>query len=229
MDDDDLRRGQPTCHRAFDEATAILAGDALQSLAFEVLAGPLTTPTTKTLAHSANANAAQHTTAQQQMAQQRLALIQVLARASGTSGMAAGQALDLAATGQALDLPAIQQIHRLKTGCLLEASIEMAARVVPAVDPADLTRLKAFGAHIGLAFQVQDDILDETGDTTRLGKQAGADQALSKATFPAIMGLSAAQDYVADLLAAALSEVSSLSFEAERLEQIARFIVMRDH
>ena len=209
MDDDDLRRGQPTCHRAFDEATAILAGDALQSLAFEVLAGPI--------APSVD------------VAQQRLALIQILAHASGTSGMAAGQALDLAATGQSLDLASIQQIHRLKTVCLLEASVEMGARVVPSVTEADIARLKAFGNHIGLAFQVQDDILDETGETDRLGKNAGVDQASAKATYPAIMGLSQAQRFVTELLEASLAELSALSFRAERLAEIAKFIVTRDH
>lgn len=214
MDDDDLRRGQPTCHRAFDEATAILAGDALQSLAFEVLAGP--------------------TAPRGREAEQRLLLIQLLAKASGTSGMAAGQALDLAATGvqspaAALDLAAIQQIHRLKTGCLLEASIEMAACLAIGLSDADLARLRAFGGHIGLAFQVQDDILDEIGDTDRLGKQAGADQALAKATYPAVMGLSEAQAYVGQLLEAALAELAALSFPATRLSEIARFIVTRDH
>lgn len=216
MDDDDLRRGKPTCHRAFDEATAILAGDALQCLAFEVLAGPSIMPPA--------------------WAAKRLTLIRILANASGTSGMAAGQALDLAATGRGqasaptLDLPAIKQIHRLKTGCLLEASIEMAASVANVVvSDADLARLKAFGQHIGLAFQVQDDILDETGDTARLGKQAGADQALAKATYPAIMGLAGAKTYVDELLAAALAELSALSFPAKRLAEIAHFIVTRDH
>lgn len=214
MDDDDLRRGQPTCHRAFDEATAILAGDALQSLAFEVLAG---------VCQPEGSDAVQ-----------RLALIQILAKASGTSGMAAGQALDLEATGAgasaaSLDLAAIQQIHRLKTGRLLEASIEMAAHVAVGMSEGDLARLRAFGGHIGLAFQVQDDILDETGDTDRLGKQAGADQAMAKATYPAVMGLAEAKAYVAQLLDAALAELAALSFPAERLSQIARFIVTRDH
>lgn len=209
MDDDDLRRGKPTCHRAFDEATAILAGDALQSLAFEVLAGATITSEMETAT--------------------RLQLIRILALASGTLGMAAGQALDLAATGQRVTVDAIQQIHALKTGCLLQASVEMAACAKQTVSRKDCAVLRAFADKIGLAFQVQDDILDEIGDADKLGKEVGMDQARDKATYPAIIGLSSAKVLVQQVLREALDVLAELSVPAHPLVEISEFIVSRDH
>jgi len=210
MDDDDLRRGQPTCHRAFDEATAILAGDALQSLAFQILTG------------NAEDESEQSTLV-------RLKLVRILAKASGTEGMAAGQALDLAATGKALSIDEIRNIHQLKTGSLLEASVQMAAvATVSTLGLGDIEALNGYARHIGLAFQVQDDILDQIGQTNLLGKAAGMDLANEKATYPTIMGLDNAKAYLLELLHLAMSHLDQLSFPAHRLGQIASFIVERN-
>jgi geranylgeranyl pyrophosphate synthase len=163
MDDDDLRRGRATCHRAFDEATAILAGDALQVLAFEILAAdPSMVPDP---AH-------------------RLDIIRLLARASGTAGMAGGQAVDLEAAGRVLPLEALEQMHRLKTGALIHASVMMAAASADELLPNLEDALDAYGAAIGLAFQIQDDILDVEGDTGVLGKRAQADAVRCQARLP---------------------------------------------
>ncbi|MBV9697194.1 MAG: polyprenyl synthetase family protein, partial [Gammaproteobacteria bacterium] len=161
MDDDDLRRGRPTCHRAFDEGTAVLVGDALQALAFAVLAhAPLAGST----------------------AAARLEMIRVLARATGTGGMAGGQAIDLAAVGEVLAVDAIENMHRRKTGALIECSVLLGALAAGLEAGAELTALARFGAEIGLAFQIQDDILDVEGDPTLLGKATGADAAHLKPT-----------------------------------------------
>jgi geranylgeranyl diphosphate synthase, type II len=207
MDDDKLRRGKPTCHIAFDEATAILAGDSLQCLAFEVLAtspAPLNTAV-------------------------RLELIRVLANASGTQGMAGGQALDLAAEGQTLTLEQLETIHIHKTGCLIRAAVRMGALTVDGVTPAELEALDRYAHAIGLAFQVQDDILDVIGDTATLGKTQGSDQALAKATYPAILGLEAAQSLAHSLCDQALAALQLLDGRAEPLRALARYIVSRRH
>src|SRR5271169_6457848 len=167
MDDDDLRRGQPTTHRAFDEATAILAGDALQVLAFSLLA--------RDRAAGVSADA-------------RLKMIQILADASGTAGMAGGQALDLSAVGRQLDLGELEAMHRLKTGALIRASVLLAAACAPELSGAEWDALDGYAQDIGLAFQIQDDILDVEGNVEDLGKTIGADAARSKPTYPSVLG-----------------------------------------
>lgn len=207
MDNDHLRRGKPTCHIAFDEATAILAGDALQCLAFEVLA----------------ASPAPFT------AEVRLELIRLLACASGTQGMAGGQALDLSAEGQTLTLDQLETIHIHKTGSLIRASVRMGALTVDAVNQAELDALDRYAHAIGLAFQVQDDILDVIGDTATLGKTQGSDQALAKATYPSILGLASAQSLAQSLCDQALEALQLLGSRAEPLRALARYIVSRHH
>lgn len=207
MDNDSLRRGKPTCHIAFDEATAILAGDALQCLAFEVLAA-----SPAVLAPAV-----------------RLELIRLLASASGTQGMAGGQALDLAAEGQTLTLEQLETIHVHKTGCLIRASVRMGALTVAAATPAQLDALDRYAHAIGLAFQVQDDILDVIGDTATLGKTQGSDQALAKATYPQILGLEAAQALAQSLCDQALAALETLDQRAEPLRALARYIVSRTY
>ncbi|RLT92253.1 (2E,6E)-farnesyl diphosphate synthase [Ketobacter sp.] len=207
MDNDDLRRGKPTCHIAFDEATAILAGDALQCLAFEVLAcSPV-----------------------ELGAEVRLRLIRLLATNSGTRGMAGGQALDLAAEGQTLTLEALETIHRHKTGCLIRASVAMGALTWPQVSEAQLSALDHYAQAIGLAFQVQDDILDVVGDTQQLGKQQGADQALEKVTYPSLLGLEPARQKARDLCNNAVAALADFDQRAEPLRQLAHYIVSRSH
>lgn len=206
MDDDDLRRGRPSCHRAFDEGTAILAGDALQALAFEVLA------------HDAISSAAA-----------RLQMLAVLARAIGTAGMAGGQAIDLAAVGQPLDAAAIEVMHRRKTGALIQASVELGAIAAGRIDEADRSALQRYGAEIGLAFQIQDDILDVTGDTQTLGKKAGADRALHKPTYPSVLGLEAAREAAVRHRNQALAALAEVGADNALLRDLAQFVVDRAH
>lgn len=213
MDDDDLRRGKPTCHIAFDEATAILAGDALQALAFE------------TLARIDDIDAAT-----------RVELVRCLAEASGHAGMVGGQMLDLAGEQQQLDLPALEQVHRLKTGALIRASVRLGALIARyrkttagfAVREDTLQQLNEYACAIGLAFQVMDDILDVLGDTAILGKTAGADQALQKSTYPALLGLSGARQKARELHERALTALRDFGPEAEPLRQLSAFIIERD-
>ena len=207
MDDDDLRRGRPSCHRAFGEGTAILAGDALQALAFEVLADDST---------------AMPAAAQLQM-------LSVLAHAIGTEGMAGGQAIDLAAVGRPLDGAAIELMHRRKTGALIQASVEMGAIAAGRIAASERERLRQYGAEIGLAFQIQDDILDVTGDTETLGKMAGADQALGKPTYPSVWGLEAARAAAARHRDRALSALGEPGAGSALLHELARFVVGRAH
>ncbi|TVP89920.1 MAG: (2E,6E)-farnesyl diphosphate synthase [Thioalkalivibrio sp.] len=206
MDDDDLRRGKPTCHRAHGEALAILAGDALQALAFAVLVDD---------AIGLGAEA-------------RLRLTQELAEASGVSGMAGGQAMDLAAQGKALGLDELETMHRLKTGALIRASVLMPARA-SAVDAGLLASLGGYADCIGLAFQIRDDVLDVEGDPTLLGKACGADTLLEKATFPALLGLEASRKRAHDLVEEALAHLQPLGPEADLLRFLARYIVDRMH
>lgn len=206
MDDDDLRRGRPTTHRAFDEATAILAGDALQCLAFELLSrdGPAG-PTES----------------------QKLRQIRTLSRACGFLGMAGGQAMDLAATAGAVDEPRLETIHRLKTGALIGAAVGLAADLaLPADDPA-YQHLGRFAAALGLAFQVRDDILDITTETAVLGKRQGADVAHHKATYPALLGLSGAQCKAQDLHRQALEELAPFGAAAKPLHDLAEELLTR--
>jgi geranylgeranyl pyrophosphate synthase len=206
MDDDDLRRGRPTCHCAFDEATAVLVGDALQSLAFELLTSDPALPASAAI---------------------RLRLIELLAQASGTAGMAGGQAIDLAAQGRHLPLAGIEVMHALKTGALIRASVQMAAACAPDL-PAHLwDALGDFAIPIGLAFQIQDDLLDVLGDAGVLGKATGADRARGKPTHPAVVGAAASQQRVRELHAAAIAALAPFGARAETLRSLAAWLLAR--
>lgn len=202
MDDDDLRRGKPTCHIAFNEATAILAGDGLQTLAFELLVRTNLSSEIK------------------------VKLIEQLALASGAEGMVLGQAIDLAAVDQKLELSQLEYMHRHKTGALIRASVSMGALAAGA-NQAQLISLDHYAAAIGLAFQVQDDILDVTADTATLGKQQGADIARNKPTYVSLLGLPTAQAKAAELHKQALDALAHFGESAERLRQMADYIIRR--
>ncbi|MCI0591413.1 MAG: (2E,6E)-farnesyl diphosphate synthase [Gammaproteobacteria bacterium] len=207
MDNDDLRRGRPTCHKAFDEATAILAGDALQALAFHVLS------------HD------HHITVD---AQQRLAMIDALAQASGSRGMAGGQAIDLAAVGRDLNIAELENMHIHKTGALIHASVKLGALSLPRVSKDWLDHLEHYANCIGLAFQIHDDILDVEGDTATLGKPQGSDIAQNKPTYPNLLGLNGAKQAARDLHEQALNSLNALGKRADPLRWIADYIVERD-
>jgi len=205
MDDDDLRRGRPTCHRAYDEATAILVGDALQALGFEVLANePMDVS-----------------------AEVRLEMLRVLLRATGTGGMAGGQAVDLAAVGQKLSIGAVENMHRRKTGALIQCSVLLGALAAGVSGGRELAALQHFGAEIGLAFQIQDDILDVEGDPTLLGKSTGADAALPKPTYPSTVGLATSRGRADGLRDAAIAALEPLGERGAALAQLADFVVNR--
>jgi geranylgeranyl pyrophosphate synthase len=206
MDDDDLRRGRPTCHRAYDEATAILVGDALQALAFAVLAEESMPETPAPV---------------------RLEMIRVLARATGTAGMAGGQAVDLAAAGRTLSVTAIEDMHRRKTGALIECSVVLGALASGVTTGAELQALRYFGAEIGLAFQIQDDILDVEGDPAVLGKATGADAAHLKPTYPSTAGLSASRARALELRDQAIAALAPLGSRGAALSELANFVVSR--
>jgi len=204
MDDDDLRRGRPTCHRAFDEATAILAGDALQALAFEVLASELS-PT------SPNS----------------LAVINTIARACGSIGMAGGQVLDLSAVGQKISEQQLTTMHRLKTGTLITAAVTSPG-ILSGVDGETLVHLSSFGECIGLAFQVHDDILDVTGNSYLTGKSTLVDAALNKPTFPSILGLDNSRKRARDLRDEAIFHLQHISGDTRSLAWLADYVISRD-
>jgi len=206
MDDDDLRRGRPTCHRAFDEATAILAGDSLQVLAFELLA------THRGLKADPDA---------------RLRQIELLAVASGTAGMAGGQAVDLAAEGKLLTLAEIERMHELKTGKLIQASVLMAACGAPALSPSGYATLALVGADTGLAFQILDDVLDVEGDPELMGKATGHDRSRAKPTYPAIAGLAAAKRRAAELHAAAAGRLGQVGLLPSPLSALLDWLLAR--
>ncbi|NQD58739.1 (2E,6E)-farnesyl diphosphate synthase [Pseudomonas sp. CM25] len=206
MDDDDLRRGQPTTHKAFDEACAILAGDGLQSLAFGALLDPGLSPQADSI---------------------RLAMVQTLAKAAGPAGMVGGQAIDLGSVGLKLDQQALEFMHRHKTGALIEASVRLGALASARAEPAQLDALQTYAQAIGLAFQVQDDILDVESDTATLGKRQGADIARDKPTYPALLGLEAAKAYAIELRDQALLALQGFGENAEPLRALARYIVER--
>lgn len=207
MDDDDLRRGRPTCHMAFDEATAILAGDALQALAFHVLAE--------------DSNIAVN-------AEQRLKMINTLAIASGSIGMAGGQGIDLDAVGKSLTLEQLQNMHVRKTGALIRASVELGALSCQSVREDQLKHLSQYAHCIGLAFQIQDDILDIESDTETLGKPQGSDIARNKPTYPNLLGLDGAKKAAKDLHQEALDNLSGFDSKADTLRLIADYIVQRN-
>lgn len=208
MDDDDLRRGRPTCHKAFDEATAILVGDALQTLAFKLLVTDAS---------------------MQGSAEQRIDLVEALAQASGSRGMAGGQALDLDAEGRSIDVVELENIHIRKTGALIRASVNMAGLLSSDIDAGVLSNLDHYAKCVGLAFQVQDDILDVEGNTSVLGKTQGKDQLQDKATYPALLGLEAAREKAQLLCDEALNALDCLDSQADPLRWIAHFIVGRNH
>lgn len=206
MDDDDLRRGRPTCHRAFDEATAILAGDALQTLAFQVLAE----------APGLNAES-------------RIRMVETLSRASGSRGMVGGQAMDLEAEGTPLDVAMLENIHIHKTGALIRASVQMGIRARGEVVPDHAERLDHFAKCLGLAFQIKDDILDVEGDTSEIGKTAGRDIELDKATYPAIVGLTEAKEMAKRLTDEAHAALEVFGDGADALRWVANALLERRH
>ncbi len=209
MDDDDLRRGRPTCHKAFDEATAILAGDALQALAFQVLAADDSGPLAAQL--------------------RRLRRLRLLGEACGSFGMAGGQALDMDAVGGQLTLAELEAMHRLKTGALIRCSVLLGA-LGAVVDEALLGRLGRYAECIGLAFQIQDDILDVTAETSTLGKTQGADVARGKPTYPALLGLEPARQRALALCEEAGAQLAPFDTEqAAVLHWLARFIIERQY
>ena len=210
MDDDDLRRGQPTCHIKFGEANAILAGDALQTLAFSILSdAPMVEVSDR----------------------DRLAMVSELAMASGVAGMCGGQALDLEAEGRQVTLEQLERIHRHKTGALIRAAVRLGALSAGERGRKALPILDRYAESIGLAFQVQDDILDVVGDTATLGKRQGADQQLGKSTYPALLGLEHAQRKARDLIDDArrsLNELAAQSLDTSALEALADYIIQRN-
>ncbi len=206
MDDDVLRRGRPTCHIEFDEATALLAGDALQALAFEIVSA-------HQLCDSADA---------------QLALIRLFTQACGSHGMAGGQAVDLANVGKEITLPELEFMHMLKTGALIRASVMMGALCGRPMTAAESDALNHYAKCIGLAFQVVDDILDCESNTEKLGKTAGKDQDANKPTYVSLMGLAPAKRFADELLDDALKGLTLFGEDARRLRQLAEFIVRRD-
>jgi geranylgeranyl pyrophosphate synthase len=207
MDDDDLRRGRPTCHKQFDEATAILAGDSLQVLAFHLLASHPGLPNDAAM---------------------RVRIIDTLAVASGTAGMAGGQALDLAAEGGSLTIADLEQLHALKTGALIRASVLMAAHCRPGLGSHQLSALEVFGDLVGLAFQVQDDILDVEGDVRVIGKPPGSDKARGMPTYPAIAGLEAARARVGQLHEEASRQLAAHGWQDSPLADLSLWLVTRN-
>jgi len=208
MDDDDLRRGRPTCHKAFDDATAILAGDALQAFAFEVLAS----------------DSAMNTSAGN-----RLEMIKLLAQASGSVGMAGGQAIDLAAVGKSLVLEELENMHLLKTGALIRASVLLGAMCSPNIQAAKLEALDTYARCVGLAFQIHDDVLDVTADTQTLGKPQGSDEQQNKPTYPALLGLEGATERALDLHKQAIQALETFDESADVLRQLSAYIIEREH
>ena len=206
MDDDDLRRGKPTCHIAFDEATAILAGDALQCLAFELLSQ-----------------------AEQLNAETRLKLISLLSEASGHRGMVVGQSFDLRHVGKALTLMQLEAMHQHKTGALLHCAVLMGAALNENTPAEQIKALQHYAAAIGLAFQVQDDILDIEGDADTIGKPQGSDLNKDKPTYPALLGMDGAKQKLQQLHHQALDALLPFGDSAAELKTLADFIVQRNH
>ena len=206
MDNDDLRRGKPSCHRAYGEATAILAGDALQSLAFQVLSNGL--------------DAIHEST--------RLRMINTLALAAGSRGMAGGQAIDLSASGQSLNIAELEDMHIHKTGALIRAGVVLGALCGKTAEQSDIDKLDHYAKCIGLAFQIRDDILDVEGETKTLGKNTGMDQAREKSTYPALIGMAAARERAIELHDEAMESLSGFTDNADPLRWISRYIIERE-
>jgi farnesyl diphosphate synthase len=207
MDDDDLRRGKPSCHRAFGEATAILAGDALQSLAFQVLS-------------SDQVDSIDAAT--------RLRMIHTLALASGSRGMAGGQAIDLSATGQQLNIAELEDMHIHKTGALIRAGVVLGALCSDMPEQSAIDKLDHYAKCVGLAFQIRDDILDVEGETGALGKNTGMDQVHEKSTYPSLIGMHAARQRATELHQEALDSLSGFSASADPLRWISSYIIERE-
>lgn len=208
MDDDNLRRGHPTCHIRFNEATAILAGDALQALAFEILCDyPLST----------------------ELASKRIELVKIVCQAAGYNGMCGGQAMDLAATDKKISQQQLQELHGKKTGALLSACVEMAITLSTDITQKNRQHLMDFAWTIGLAFQVQDDILDVIGDSEVLGKPQGSDQAQNKSTYPGMLGLKQSQDYLDKLHKQALQALRALPYNTQMLVSFTDFVIHRTY
>jgi len=207
MDDDDLRRGIPTCHIAFDEATAVLAGDALQTLAFEILSSDPRLKVSDKV---------------------RLQMLSLLSRASGSLGMGGGQAIDLAMTDQKGDLQTLQAMHRMKTGALIDCAVQFGYLVAQRDEPQVQKALSIYSSHLGLAFQIRDDILDIEGETSQLGKPQGSDLAKNKLTFPALLGLEGAKAHARKQVDAALAALEQIPYNSEQLAEFAHFIIQRN-
>lgn len=207
MDNDDMRRGQPTCHVAFDEATAILAGDALLTLAFEVL-------TSRQTPHPPR------------NALEWLGVVNTIAKAAGYQGMIEGQLRDIVAEGSSLDLKDLQELHRLKTGALIEASIHTGA-ILGGGNPEQIETLQIFANNIGLAFQVTDDILNVEGDPAVMGKGVGTDQIRKKSTYPSLLGLDESKTFAQELINNALQALDNFDNKSDPLRAIARYIIAR--
>ena len=204
MDNDSLRRGKPTCHVKYDEATALLVGDALQTQAFDVLSRPTGLP-----------------------AERQIAMLSTLAKASGSLGMAGGQAIDLANVGKAMNQAQLEQMHSLKTGALIRAAVVLGALGCPDLDSDDVRTLDNYAAKLGLAFQIIDDVLDCEADTATLGKTAGKDSDNDKPTYVKLMGLQTARAYAETLTAEAAALLEPFGAKALRLNQLARFVTAR--
>ena len=204
MDDDALRRGQPTVHVKFGQAQALLVGDALQTLGFELL------------------------TRLSVSAQQAIDLVRVMARATGLQGMAGGQAVDIEAVGQEMSQEALQAMHALKTGALISAAVEMGA-LCGSISEQERSALGRFAARVGLGFQVADDVLDVSADAQTLGKTPGKDAAAGKPTFVALLGLAGAQDYARGLHQSAIAELAAFGPQADRLREVAQALLGRTH
>ncbi len=208
MDDDELRRGRPTCHIEYDEATAVLAGDALQSRAFEILASSRW-----------NDIPAQH----------KSRMIETLSMAIGSLGMAGGQALDMEATGNETGFDELVKIHQLKTGALIKASAIIGGLAAPSVDESLLHSLGEYASAVGLAFQIADDILDHTGDSNTLGKPSGSDARMNKSTYVSLIGLDKARAHANNLSEQAIESIEGLGDNRRFLEQLAQFVVNRSY
>jgi farnesyl diphosphate synthase len=205
MDDDVLRRGKPTCHVEYDEATALLVGDSLQSLAYQLLA--------------------EHRLADDAAAQ--IEMVKILAVASGSRGMAGGQAIDLASVGRALALPELEHMHVHKTGALIRASVALGARCGRPLTPEQFRRLEHYAKCVGLAFQIVDDVLDLESSTATLGKTAGKDAANNKPTYVSVLGIARAKSLAEKLRSEAMSALQEFGAAAQRLAELADFIVLR--